>query len=337
LIVKQAGSDVTKLASLASNYAHLPSPASKTLRDKLLSEDCLKLSEQERMPLWDALCKLIARHRRFPEAKWSLGNDSLIQIEEVASQLAPKSLNLLSKRLFSDDEVDGSQQEKQNKLFQIRKTAIENILNEGGISQVLEFASTVSNTRIVGEVLGALDQSDFDADLLPALLDKTDQKIQSLVTAYVSRRQLMGNWQWFDGINKTDWMPKQIALLLCALPFEKNAWDKVEQLLGENEGYYWNNTNANTHKIKDGTEYALRKLLEFDRPIAAINGIYRDLSENRGINPDLACDALLAASVKSEKSFSEIDSYRVGDNFPSRKQIVCVSSNITLLWGRIFI
>jgi hypothetical protein len=35
-------------------------------------------------------------------------------------------------------------------------------------SQVLEFASTVSNTRIVGEVLGALDQSDFDADLLPA-------------------------------------------------------------------------------------------------------------------------------------------------------------------------
>ncbi len=314
LIVKQAGSDVTKLASLASNYAHLPSPASKTLRDKLLSEDCLKLSEQERMPLWDALCKLIARHRRFPEAKWSLGNDSLIQIEEVASQLAPKSLNLLSKRLFSDAyfyEVDGSQQEKQKKLFQIRKTAIEDILNEGGISQVLEFASTVSNTRIVGEVLGALDQSDFDADLLPALLDKTDQKIQSLVTAYVSRRQLMGNWQWFDGINKTDWMPKQIALLLCALPFEKNAWDKVEQLLGENEGYYWNNTNANTHKIKDGTEYALRKLLEFDRPIAAINGIYRDLSENRGINPDLACDALLAASVKSEKSFSEIDSYRV--------------------------
>jgi uncharacterized protein YqhQ len=42
------------------------------------------------------------------------------QIEEVASQLAPKSLNLLSKRLFSDAyfyEVDGSQQEKQKKLF----------------------------------------------------------------------------------------------------------------------------------------------------------------------------------------------------------------------------
>jgi lipid A disaccharide synthetase len=37
----------------------------------------------------------------------------------------------------------------------------------------------------------------------------------------------MGNWQWFDDINKTDWEPKQIALLLCILPFEKNSWDRA--------------------------------------------------------------------------------------------------------------
>jgi hypothetical protein len=97
LIVEQAGFDVIRLTSLANNYNRLTCLASEELRNKLLSEQCLKLSEQERTPLWDALCKLIARHRRFPEAKWSLGNDSLIQIEEVASQLAPKSLNLLSK------------------------------------------------------------------------------------------------------------------------------------------------------------------------------------------------------------------------------------------------
>jgi hypothetical protein len=42
----------------------------------------------------------------------------------------------------------------------------------------------------------------------------------------------MGNWQWFDDINKTDWEPKQIALLLCILPFEKNSWDRAARLLG---------------------------------------------------------------------------------------------------------
>jgi hypothetical protein len=47
------------------------------------------------------------------------------------------------------------------------------------------------------------------------LLDKTNHKLWSLVTAYCWHRKLIGNWQWFDDINKTDWEPKQIALLLC--------------------------------------------------------------------------------------------------------------------------
>jgi len=315
LIVEQAGFDVIRLASLASNYDHLPPPASETLKDKLLSENCLKLSEKERMPLWDALCKLIARHRRFPEAEWSLGNDSLIPMEDIASQLAPKSPSLLNKHLFSDADAylyegNGEWQEEQKKLFQIRKTAIEDILGEGGIPQVLEFASTVSNTQVVGEVLGDLDQPEFDAELLPALLDKADQNIWSLVAAYAWRRRFMGNWQWFDDINKTDWEPKQIALLLCALPFEKNAWDRAAQLLGENEGDYWYNTSAHTYQTEDDIEYALRKLLEFGRPNAAIEGVSRDLSKEKDINPELACTALLAL-VQTEESTGRIDSYHI--------------------------
>lgn len=315
LIVEQAGFDVVKLASLAGNYDHLPPPASEVLRDKLLSENCLKLSEQERLPLWVALCKLIARHRRFPEAEWSLGDDSLLPMEEIASQLAPKSPGLLNKRLFSDADAylyegDGDWQEEQEKLFQIRKAAIGDILGDGGIPQILEFASTVSNAHLVGEVLADLNQPEFDAELLPALLNKADQKLWSLVAAYAWRRRFMGNWQWFDDIYKVDWEPKQIALLLCALPFEKNSWDRAAQLLGENEDEYWNNTSANTYQTEDDTEYALVKLLEFDRPNAAIEGLTRDLHKKKDINPDLACDALLAL-IQTEETAGRIDSYRI--------------------------
>jgi hypothetical protein len=72
------------------------------------------------------------------------------------------------------------------KLFQRQKSAIEDILSEGGVSQVLEFASTVSKAGLVGEVMADLDQPEFDAALLPALLDKTNHKLWSLVTAYYS-------------------------------------------------------------------------------------------------------------------------------------------------------
>ncbi len=315
LIVEQAGFDVVKLASLAGNYDHLQPPASETFRDKLLSESCLMLSEQERLPLWVALCKFIAHHRRFPEADWSLGEDSLLPLAEIASQLAPKSPTLLNKRLFSDADAylyegDGDWQEEQEKLFQIRKSAIGDILGEGGIPQVLEFASTVSNAHLVGEVMADLDQPEFDAELLPALLDKADQKLWSLVAAYSWRRRFMGNWQWFDDINKVGWEPRQIALLLCALPFERNAWDRAAQLLGENEGEYWNMTSANTYQTEDDTEYALRKLLEFGRPNAVIDGLGRDLFKKKGINPDLACDALLSL-VQAEEPTGSIDSYHI--------------------------
>jgi hypothetical protein len=47
-------------------------------------------------------------------------------------------------------------------------------LSEGGVSQVLKFASTVSKADLVGEVMADLDQPEFDAALLPALLDKTN-------------------------------------------------------------------------------------------------------------------------------------------------------------------
>ncbi|MGP9417307.1 hypothetical protein ACT3R4_18170 [Halomonas sp. AOP7-E1-9] len=315
LIVEQAGFDIVKLASLAGNYDHLPPPASEMLRDKLASDHCLKLSEEERLPLWGALCKLIAHHRRFPDAKWSLGDDSLLPIEEIASQLAPQSPSLLNKRLFSDADAylyegDGDWQEEQEKLFQIRKAAIEDILAEGGLPKVLEFARTVTNAHLVGDVLADMDQPEFDTELLPGLLDMADQKLWSFVAAYAWRRRFMGSWQWFDDINKAGWEPKQIALLLCALPFERNAWDRAAQLLGESENEYWNNTSANTYQTEDDTEYALGKLLEFGRPNAAIEGFARELYKKKDINPELACDALLAL-VKTEEPTGRIDSYHI--------------------------
>lgn len=276
------------------------------------------LSEQERLPLWVALCQFIARHRRFPEAEWSLGEDSLLPMAEIAGQLAPQSPTLLNKRLFSDADAylyegDGDRPEKQEKLFQRRKSAIEDILGEGGLPQVLEFAMKVSNAHLVGDVLADMDQPKFDEELLPSLLDMADQKLWSFIAAYAWRRRFMGNWQWFDGINKAGWEPKQIALLLCALPFERNAWDRAAQLLGENENEYWNNTSANTYQTENDIEYALGKLLEFGRPNAAIEGFMRDLYKKKDINTELAClacDALLAL-VQTEEPTGRIDSYHI--------------------------
>ena len=316
LIVEQAGFEITKLASLVGHYGKLPSPASETLKDKLLSEQCIELPEQERLPIWNALCRLITRHRRFPEAKWSLGDESLVPVEELADKLAPSTPRLLYRQLFSDSDSglyggDGDWQDEQEKLFQARKDAVADILGEeGGIDQVLEFAATVKNSDLVGAVLADFDRIDFDAELLPGMLDMTDQKYWPLVAAYAWRRRYMGDWQWFDDIDKSEWEPKQISDLLCALPFDRNAWDRAAQLLGDNEHEYWKNTGANNYKTEDVTEYALQKLLEHNRPIAVIEGLSRIILHEKDINPELACEALLALG-QSEEQAKRIDTYHI--------------------------
>lgn len=314
LMVEQAGFDTTKLATLAENYDHLPSHASVAFGNKLLSEYCLGLPELERLPIWSNLSKLIAHHRRFPDAEWSLGYKALVLLDELADKLKPDTPSLLHRRLFSDSdsylyEGDGDWQEEQKKLFQTRKAAVDDILTEGGIDKVLEFSSKVKSSHLIGEVLADFNSLDFDAELLPSLLDMTEHNIWSLVSSYAWRRLELGGWQWFDDIDFSEWSPKQIANLLIALPFERDAWDRVQDLIGKNEHCYWKNTRAITNNT-DGIEFALEKLLEHGRPIAVIDALSWNLIGKKNINPELACQALLAL-VQSEDNVGRLDSYHI--------------------------
>lgn len=315
LIVDQAGFDIDKLTFLVSNYDHLPPPASEDLKEKLIAEHCINLPEVERLPIWSALFKLISHHRRFPEAEWSLRSEVLLVVEDIANQLAPTSPSLLNRLLFSEAdsyfyEGDGDWKEEQEKLFNIRKSAVENILEEGGLLKVLDFVSTVSNPHLVGGALADFGQHEFDAELLPSLLDMSDHQLWSFVASYAWHRRYMNGWQWFDDIDKTGWSFQQIALLLCGLPFEQDAWNRVAQLLGGNESEYWGTTGANFYQTDDDTEYALKKLLEFGRPTAVIEGLSQGLFKKKGINPDLACETLLTL-VQSEEPHGIIDSHNI--------------------------
>lgn len=315
LLVEQAGFNTSKLALLAGSYDHLPPSAAEILKCKLLSDHCLSLQEHERLPIWSKLCNLIAHHRRFQEAEWSLRGEALEPLEEIADKLAPTTPSLLHTRLFSDSdsylyEGDGDWKEEQEKLSEIRIAAIEDILTEGGIDKVLEFSSKVKNPHLVGSVLAALNRQDFDTKLLPEMLEMKDQKSWSLVASYAWRRWYIGGWQWFDDLDKSEWKPGQISSLLCALPFEQNAWDRAGQLLGEDEYKYWKSTEANTYQTEDDTKYALTKLLEHNRPAAVIDGLSRTLFANKAINPELACEALLAL-VQSDDQAGRIDSYHI--------------------------
>ncbi|BET61389.1 hypothetical protein [Yersinia pseudotuberculosis] len=315
LMVQKAGFDVEKLAFLVSKYDVLPSTASSMLRNKLAAEQCINLPEEERVIIWSELSKFIARHRRFPEAEWSLGEDLLLEIEDIASLLAPKNLVLLHKRLFSEGDAYlyeglGDWEKEREKLVLKRQSAVSEILAIGGISAVLAFMENVNNSSLVGEALAAISNPEFDNQLLPNLLNIEKHRQWSFIAAYAWHRLFMFGWQWVDNIDMSEWEPKKIALLLCALPFERNAWDRAQSLLGDNYGEYWKYTSANTYQSDDSIEYAMNKLLEFGRPSAVIEGLCRELYRKQEINTILACDALIAFAENNNPD-EKVDSYSI--------------------------
>jgi len=328
LIVEQTGLDVDKLALLTSKYDQLPPPASDRLKEKLLSDYFISLPEHERIPIWDSLSELIARHRRFSDADWALDSESLDTLEKIKRQLAPNSSSLKHKRLFSASYVDLYEslngedwQEKEDRLFQLRKEALAEILDEGGLPKVLDFALTVSNPYLIGSALADLERSNYDAEILPNLLGMTNVKLWSLVSAYASRSHILHGWQWFDSLEKASWTPKQIALLLSTLPFEKDAWDRASQLLGNNEHEYWSNTGVNIRQSKNDTDFAFRKLLEVNRPTVVIDGLQSELFDKKQINTDIACEALLTL-VKSDETSTNIDRYSITEIIKALQQDV---------------
>ncbi len=302
LLVKLAEFNVEKLAILIGKLHLLSQSALDKLKEKLSSKQCLSMPEESKAVLWNELIKFIKTHREYTDTDWALGERYLTSLDVIAEKLAPQNYKLLYQRLFNEDDFELYEKHnhdwetEHNKLFDKRKQAVSAILETDGLQGVLDFAWGVKKTSVVGSVLVSFDNQDFDSDLLPNFLDKTDEKKWSLIVEYVYEKRKLQGWSWFDDLDKTNWTKEEIALLLTIMPFEKTAWDRASQLLSKDENLYWQNTNAFSIDTKDGIDWAISKLLEVERPHIALACAHHSKYK---INIDLVSDVLLAL-VKSD-------------------------------------
>lgn len=106
LAIDVAEGDLSKLTELIEHLPNLAGPAHSRLLELLASKNTIDLPERERRPLWEALVKLAADHRKFADADWAMLPQAIAEIEDVASKLAPKAPSLLYGRLFTDRDFD---------------------------------------------------------------------------------------------------------------------------------------------------------------------------------------------------------------------------------------
>ena len=315
MLVEMVEDEPMKTGDIVELLDDLPNGAFEKAIAHLSSDVVANLPEEQRNDLWTKLVLLSRRHRAYPDADWALSDASVSQIENVAAKLAPKKHSSLHKMLF--DEYDLHLYENTDDWRKVdearterRRTAVEEILDQGGLEEVILFAGEVEEPHAVGLALADIGDNSIDMSLLPFRLEDEDDKLAAFIRGYVWRRRYKEGWEWVDGLDVTNWTARQTGRLLSCLPFSVDTWERVNSLLGSTEDEYWNTTVANPYDPDCDISLAVEKLLTHGRPKAALLCLRKQAFDKHRLDPDQAIDALLKWQSLSQESV-RIDSYTV--------------------------
>ena len=317
LAVSMASHDIAKLNELIDHLGNLPRHSFDKVLEHISSEAITSKPEDERLALWTSLTNFTSKHKRYSDAKWALSSDIISKVEGVAAKIAPTNPLNLHRRLFGDRNFDlyeenDNWEEQQQKLEVHRQQAIKEILDNGGMDAIIQFAEAVKSPSHIGHSLGVIAQSEIDATILPALLETKNKKLAQFANSYVWSRQYSHGWGWVDGLDKSTWSGTQIGQFLSYLPFTEGAWNRATAWLREFEKEYWSRTSTNQYGKDGDIGFAIDKLIEYERPHAAINCLHRMLYNKHPLDKSQSVKALIDAASSAEPS-SAMDTHQIGE------------------------
>lgn len=300
-----AKNDIKKLSNIIGCLDNLPKNSFENLINMLSSEDIMKKSEQEKLMLWDSLEKLISKNKRHVNQDWALDCDLISRLEDVLKKFAPRNPLDLNRSLFENNDYDsyegeGDWEEQGKRLNKLRQQAVSDILEFGGIDDVIDFSKMVECSWKVGLSLGSIAAAELDSVILPSLLITKNKNIEQLVKGFVVGRYQNQKWEWADKVCLKSWTTTQIGKFLVNLPFAMEAWNRSKKLLGDDEKEYWGYVSV----FPDNCELkiAIENLIKFGRPDAAIYCIYYQLHNKQKIDNELTIRALLTEPSSFENS-----------------------------------
>jgi len=313
--VEQAKDNIDRLKMLVREFDHLSKPAFDKILDYLSSETIITKSEDIKMGLWSALIDFASKHERYSDAKWALDSALVSRIKEVANKLEPKNPINLYSRLFNGRDYDlfeekGDWQAQARKLEDKRQKALKIIIEKGGIDAVFQFLEIVESSANVGNSLGNIADDSFDKIILPKLLIIDNKKFEEFISYYVSSRHRKQGWEWVDYTGIKEWSASQIARFFMCLPFTTATWEQISKIFPDAEPEYWKKVNVNPYQSDVDLDFAIDKLIKYNRPCAAIDCIYKNIYDKQPLDKKKTVQALTLAISSSEPKQS-MDTYHV--------------------------
>lgn len=304
----------TRIVQLIDHIEGLPPSVHEAFITYLSSTDFLKSDDEGKIEVWNALTKVVGKHRKFSDAEWAMPTEVVNQIAIAADAMKPTSPMHLYTRLFSNHYFDlfekkGNHKEQMISIQQQRQDAVLQIYNAGGIEAIHSFSKSVETPWSVGHSFGAVAPSQVDMGILPNDLENTDKVISQFIGSYVRSRFHTLGMAWVDNTISNSWKFETIGQFLAYLPFDPEIWDLSQKILGTNEEQYWTKANVHPYEPKSDLERGVTKLVEFGRPNAALDCLYTMAMNKQQFSSKLAVRALLD-SISSKETINSMDTYQ---------------------------
>lgn len=311
LTIELASKSSLRLIDLVENIDKL-SPFKFDDAIKLLSDFSKNPDSDElKLELWEKCLEVYNKHKKFSNAQWAMQPEQNKKIKDVSIALKPEEPMLYSKRLFSQRSHDlfdekGDWRAQQEKLAKERGQSVSEIHTVNGIEGVLEFSESVERPEVVGNSLVA-ENLEIPLDTLKKLILSDIKEQHSLAAGYVWAKNYKEGNSWVLA-SVDNWNAQEKVAFFLLLPFKKGTWDMLNASFDDFPCEYWKNTVANAYYC-DSTEeiyFAVDCLIKVDRPVSAIDCLFRILQSDKVVDSSKVVVALLQ-SIKTTEDVKRLD------------------------------
>jgi len=298
---------VAKWQELLKDFARLPVVTQKAILNWLQETDPATLPEDVRAKIWDGLRHLVREHRFFHDAFWALPPDRVDELDVIEQKIAPADPIIRSKwlfghggdRAFGDTETPYEERNQMQEKAQCE--ALREVFRAKGLPGILELASTVSSSYVIGALVAKLGLVPEWRELLPVKLLPTQGNAYDLARGYTRARIVAEGDSFIAAIPLEEWPQEAVAEFTLMLDFNKKAWEILRQRKPQAEETFWKRVSGYAGPVSDDDlEESVKCLLKAGRPFVAVDALSCAIHGKKKPAWNLAADVLDSASITSK-------------------------------------
>jgi len=310
-----------RVIDLVGNFNSYNKRQQDEIIQRMLEINVDELPSESRIQIINRIRNVLSNHREFPDADWAWPSELLESLEQVYNYFSYQNLVKANSYLFDDywpklirpirrKEIPYEEREeivRKNRIY-----TFEAIYREHNIEGVIELLTICKLTRLVGN---AAFQSSFSEEIQELVFEwlECDGGQGEFAKGFL-QELASHNLEYAEKVIKenSEWSPKKKAKFLLCMPLKESALKIVETLPEDGKIEFW--TKLNYYNVSDKDQslisYISSKLLENNRPLAAIDAIAQAFYRNKD-NNKLDSNLIIAVLKRIATNPSDINTISI--------------------------